>query len=139
MYSFISALWFNLFCSWFNFFMYLIWQVNGVTTKGICPYFFFQWLQPTVYKHVWMFFCCLYVICTVLGLSTPLCLQILTIGREGMIDDVITHGTWRHLYKKYLLTLIVPNLRWLSQNAWKRCCWHCNIWPDWFTSHQSHY
>ena len=20
----------------------------------------------------------------------------------------------------------------------KRCCWHCNIWPDWFTSHQSH-
>ena len=24
----------------------------------------------------------------------------------------------------------------ITQNAWKRCCWHCNIWPDWFTSHQ---
>ena len=23
--------------------------------------------------------------------------------------------------------------------ARKRCSWHCNIWPDWFTSHQSHY
>ena len=27
----------------------------------------------------------------------------------------------------------------MTQNARKRCCWHCNIWPDWFTSHQSHY
>ena len=27
----------------------------------------------------------------------------------------------------------------MTQNAQKRCCWHCNIWPDWFTSHQSHY
>ena len=26
----------------------------------------------------------------------------------------------------------------MTQNARKRC-WHCNIWPDWFTSHQSHY
>ena len=24
-------------------------------------------------------------------------------------------------------------------NAQKRSCWHCNIWPDWCTSHQSHY
>ena len=21
----------------------------------------------------------------------------------------------------------------------KRCCFNCNIWPNWFTSHQSHY
>ena len=20
-----------------------------------------------------------------------------------------------------------------------RCCWNCNIWPNWFTSHQLHY
>ena len=43
---------------------------------------------------------------------------------EGMIDDVIMHGTLRHLWKK---------------NARKRCCWNCNIWPNWFTYHQSHY
>ena len=24
-------------------------------------------------------------------------------------------------------------------NMQKRSCWHCNIWPDWCTSHQSHY
>ena len=24
----------------------------------------------------------------------------------------------------------------ITQDAQKRCCWHCNIWPDWFTSHQ---
>ena len=38
-------------------------------------------------------------------------LQILRIDREGMIDDVITHGTWRYLCEKYLLTPIVTNLR----------------------------
>ena len=27
----------------------------------------------------------------------------------------------------------------MAQNAWKRCCWHCNIWRDWFTSHQPSY
>ena len=27
----------------------------------------------------------------------------------------------------------------MAQNTWKRCCWHSNIWPDWFTSHKSHY
>ena len=27
----------------------------------------------------------------------------------------------------------------MTQNARKRCCWHCNIWHDWFTFHQSHY
>ena len=24
-----------------------------------------------------------------------------------------------------------------SRNGQKRCCWNCNIWPDWFTCHQS--
>ena len=28
------------------------------------------------------------------------CLQILRIDGEGMIDDVIIHGTWGHLWKK---------------------------------------
>ena len=32
------------------------------------------------------------------------------------------HSTWRNF----------------SKNASKRC-WNCNIWPDWFTCHQSHY
>ena len=27
----------------------------------------------------------------------------------------------------------------MTQYAWKRCCWPCNTWLDWFTSHQSHY
>ena len=27
----------------------------------------------------------------------------------------------------------------VTKNLWKRCCWNCNIWPYWFTSHQSHY
>ena len=26
----------------------------------------------------------------------------------------------------------------MIQNA-QKCCWHCNMKPDWFTSHQSHY
>ena len=34
------------------------------------------------------------------------------------------HSTWHHLWKK---------------NVRKRCCWNCNIWPNWLTSHQSHY
>ena len=25
------------------------------------------------------------------------------------------------------------------KKARKRCCFNCNIWPNWFTSHQSHY
>ena len=41
-----------------------------------------------------------------------------------MIDDVIMHGTLLHLWKK---------------KARKRCCWNCNIWPNWFTYHQSRY
>ena len=27
----------------------------------------------------------------------------------------------------------------MTQNVPKICCWHCNIWPDWCASHQSHY
>ena len=57
----------------------------------------------------------------------PQHLQILRVDKEGMIDDVLTHGTWCHLCK---------NIPWLRssrifavmQNA-QRCCWHCNIWP----------
>ena len=26
-----------------------------------------------------------------------------------------------------------------GKNARKRCCFNCNIWPNWFTFHQSHY
>ena len=58
----------------------------------------------------------------------PWHLQILRVDTEGMIDDVITHGTWCHLCK---------NTPWLrssrifavTQNTRRRCCWHCNIWP----------
>ena len=42
--------------------------------------------------------------------------------------------------------ICAKNTRWLQSagicnetNAQKRSCWHCNIWPDWCTSHQSHY
>ena len=51
------------------------------------------------------------------GLST-LHVKILKIDREGMIDDFICAK---------------------KKNARKRCYWYCNIWPDWFTAHQSHY
>ena len=27
----------------------------------------------------------------------------------------------------------------MTEDARKRCSWRCNIWPDCFTSHQSHY
>ena len=37
------------------------------------------------------------------GCQTPR-LQILRIDREGVIDDLISHGIWRHLFKKYSLT-----------------------------------
>ena len=26
-----------------------------------------------------------------------------------------------------------------KKKARRRCCWNCNIWPNWFTYHQSHY
>ena len=40
-----------------------------------------------------------------------------------MVYDVIvqknTHWPSRHKFA-------------ITQNAWKRCCWHCYIWADWF-------
>ena len=42
--------------------------------------------------------------------------------------------------------ICAKNTRWLQsggicneKNTQKRSCWHCNIWPDWCTSYQSHY
>ena len=57
------------------------------------------------------------------GVNPPR-LQILRIDGDWVIDDVIMQGTWRHF---------------LEKNARKRCCFNCNIWPNWFTFHQSHY
>ena len=37
--------------------------------------------------------------------SNPPCLQLLRTDREG-IDDIITHGTWCHLCKRFWLTAI---------------------------------
>ena len=51
-------------------------------------------------------------------------LQTLRIDGERVIDDVIMQGTWRHF---------------LGKNARKRWCFNCNIWPNCFNSHQSHY
>ena len=56
-----------------------------------------------------------WIICRAVNLSHP---QILRIDGEGMIGDIIMHGRWGHC---------------------ATCCWNCNIWPNWFTSHQSHY
>ena len=57
------------------------------------------------------------------GVNPPR-LQILRIDGDWVIDDVIVQGTWRYF---------------LEKNARKRCCFNCNIWPNWFTFHQSHY
>ena len=46
-------------------------------------------------------------------------LQILRIDGEWVIDNVIMQGRWRHSWEK---------------NVRKRCCFNCNIWPNWFTS-----
>ena len=48
-----------------------------------------------------------------------------SIDGEWVIDDVIMEATWRHFLGE--------------KKARKRCCFNCNIWPNWFTSHQSHY
>ena len=45
-----------------------------------------------------------------------------------MIDDVITHGTWCHLCKN-TPWLRLSRIFAVMQNARRRCCWHCNIWP----------
>ena len=47
-------------------------------------------------------------------------LQTWRIVREWVIDDVIMQGTWRHFLEK--------------KRAKKM--FNCNIWPNWFTSHQ---
>ena len=46
----------------------------------------------------------------------------------------------------WLDIICTKNTSWLQSsgicdetNAQKLCCWRSNIWPDWFTSHQSHY
>ena len=44
------------------------------------------------------------------GCQKPPRLQILKIDGEGMIDDVIMRGTWRHVCKKCSLILIITNL-----------------------------
>ena len=61
-----------------------------------------------------------------------------SIHREGDVDDVITYSTTHDICSQ--------NTRWLQSSAGicnetkaQKRCWHCNILPDWFTSHQSHY
>ena len=39
---------------------------------------------------------------------------------------------WRH-YARHITSFVE------KKNARKRWCWNCNIWPNWFTCHQSHY
>ena len=39
---------------------------------------------------------------------------------------------WRHKAQHMMSFVEKKNVR-------KRCCWNCNIWPNWFTSHQSNY
>ena len=53
--------------------------------------------------------------------ANPRHLQILRVYREGMIDDVICakKTPWIRSSRIFVVT----------QNAHKRCCWHCNIWP----------
>ena len=65
------------------------------------PLFFFQLLQPvSTCLNVFLLLTS-HLHCT--RAVNPLRLQMLRIGREEMIDDVITHRTWHHLYKKYCL------------------------------------
>ena len=66
------------------------------------------------------------------GCQYPPRLQILRIDREGRIDDVITHVTWRHLCKNILVDSNCHKFA-MTQNVRKRCCWHCYIWADSFT------
>ena len=51
---------------------------------------------------------------------------------DGMIEETSWYTTNDIICakKKYSSTLISINLR-MTQYAWKRCCWHCNIWSDW--------
>ena len=54
----------------------------------------------------------------------PPCFQMLRIDGERMINGVLMHTVHDII---------------CEQNSRKRCCWNCNIWPNWLTSHQSHY
>ena len=60
----------------------------------------------------------LHILWVVYRAVNPLSLQILRMGR------------WCHNAQ--------PMMSFLQKCA-KRCCWNCNIWPDWFTCHQSCY
>ena len=62
---------------------------------------------------------------TFVYIHTQGCQPPTSIDGEWVIDDVIMEATWRHF--------------WGEKKARKRCCFNCNIWPNWFTSHQSHY
>ena len=54
----------------------------------------------------------------------PRHLQIFRVDREWIIDDIIMHELiWAKNTRWFRLSRI------FVQNAWKRCCWHCNIWP----------
>ena len=53
----------------------------------------------------------------------PQHLQIMRIDREGIIDDIIMHQTWRHLCKKTCEKDVVGIVTFV---------------PDWFTFHQAH-
>ena len=55
---------------------------------------------------------------------SPTRLQILRIDGEGIINDVIMHRAHDVICEKKCI---------------KRCCGNCNIWANWFTSHQSQY
>ena len=46
----------------------------------------------------------------------PQHLQILRVDREGMIDDVTMHGTWRYLCKKHSFIPIVLNIIFCSDS-----------------------
>ena len=53
--------------------------------------------------------------------ANPRHLQILRVYREGMIDDVICPKKTPWIRSSLIFVV--------TQNAPKRCCWHCNIWP----------
>ena len=51
--------------------------------------------------------------------------SLLRIDGKGMINDVIMTTAHDIICEK--------------KTAQKRCCWNCNIWPNWLTSHRSNY
>ena len=92
----------------------------------------FSWVCITAKKTNKMLF---YNICVHSDrVVNPGRIQILRIDRGVMVDDVIMHGTWRHLCIKYSWICDDTKLAKKMLNFFS-----CNIWPDWFTSHQSHF